>query len=119
MTSMNSIRLATAVSSLPFTSAIQRIQGYREEQVTFWVHVASSSGSQLQIRGAPDDAALALGGGTGAILHTIITSGTAGAGQTKINAGGHAVVTVQAQPIMLISITGGLGTDTWNVWLLE
>ena len=119
MPGMNSQRLANAQQTLPFDSAVIQIQAVREEAVTIWANCINSSGSTCEIRGSPDLQAHALAGGRGAVLHTIITSGTAGAGQTKVNAAGHAVVVVQAHPLMMIRLVGGLGTDVWSVWAIE
>lgn len=122
MTSMNAIRLATnqsGVQSTPFRSANVFVQGVREETVTIWVHTSALDGSSCLIKVAPDLNALAFGGQDGMIVHTIITSGTPGADQTKVKTQGFAAVNVQAMPIMFIFLNGGLDSAVWNVYLIE
>lgn len=118
MPSMNSIRLA-ADQAVTFNSMVIQLQGVREEAVTFWVWVENPTGASVLIKGSPDAEAAALTAINGATLHQIITSGTAAAGQTKINGGGHAVVTVQAHPLMYIRWFGGDGSDRLWCWLIE
>lgn len=118
MPGMNAIRLATNASP-SFTSSTIRVQAVRDELITIFVHVATSSGAMVRIRGGPDDEALTLGAGVGMVLHTIITTGTAGTGQTKIDGSGFASVTLQTLPCMLITFTGGFGGDVLNAWLIE
>lgn len=119
MPSMNAIRLANAQSTLPFVSAAQNIQAVREEAVTFWVFVSALDGSKCEIKVAPDSGARSLGGFDGMVAHTIITSGTAGVGQTKVDGNGFASVTIQAHPVMFIRLSGGLGSSAWTVYLIE
>ncbi len=119
MPSLNTTRLATNQSTLPFASAQLNLQAVREEAIGFWVHCATPTSSICQIKGAPDTAALAFGANNGMVIHTIIVTGTAAAGQTKVNAQGHAFVVIQALPIMFIRLANGTGTDVWNVYLVE
>lgn len=118
MPGMNAIRLA-ANQAVIFESERQRIQAVRDKATVWWFWVSDVSSASVLIKGSPDEEASALTAINGATLHQIITSGTAGAGQTKINAGGHAVVTVQAMPLMWIRWFGGTGTDRLWCWLIE
>lgn len=122
MGSMNVIRLAsnqTGVLTTPFRSVDVYIQGVREETVTIWGHTTVLDGSQCLIKVAPIVGSLALGGQDGMILHTIITSGTAGANQTKVNTQGFFMVNVQAMPLIHIRLQAGLDTASWTVFLVE
>jgi len=97
-----------------------QVQATREETIGFWTFISPASGATLEIRGAPDVEAATLTGVNGMLLHTIITSGTAVAGQTKVNTAGHAVVFLQALPLMWARYINGLApTNAVWLWIVE
>jgi len=119
---MNSTRLFTNVQpggGGTATSPTVYVQGVRDSLVTFWVRVDGPVSGKLEIRGMPDSAAGALTTPAGAVLHTIIWVGTAGANQTKTDANGHAVVTLQAEPQMFLYLSGVSGSEVVNAWIIE
>lgn len=119
MPSMNATRLFTAVSADGTDSNRLQIQAVRDESITFWCWFATVTGGSIQLRGAPDNAADILTTPGGMVFHTIITTGTAGANQTKVNAQGHALVVLQAVPVMWARFIKGIGTDSASLWLIE
>lgn len=96
------------------------IQASRDKAITFWVYMPGAAGQTVEIRGAPDVESAALASPNGALLSTVINVGNPSAAQVKVNAQGHAVVVVQALPLMWVRYTnaGSTANKGW-VWLVE
>ncbi len=120
MPSLNSVNLLRNEGVNGAESVRINIQGARDENIAFWLYLPGAAGQTVEIRGAPDAESAALSTPNGGVLLTIINTGSAAASQVKVNAAGHAMVTVQALPIMWVRYTNGGSTSNkgW-VWLVE
>lgn len=122
MPSLNNKRLLNGTTVNGQESERVFIQATREESIGFWVYISPFSGSStMTIRGGPDIQANALTAPVeGMTLHTIITGGTAGAGQTKVNTAGHAYVVLPALNIMWVRFQNALDpTSACWCWIVE
>ena len=121
MSSLNTTRLLNGTTVNGQESARIFVQATREEQVGFFVFISPFGGSTMTIRGAPDVQAASLTAPVeGMTLWTVITTGTAAAGQTKVNGAGHALVFLPALPIMFVRFQNALSpSDACWCWLVE
>jgi len=118
---MNAVRLLNGTTVNGAESSRFSVQGVRDEVISFWFFFGGNAGSSATIRGSPDTQASALTSPVeGMTLFTVITTGTAAAGQVKTNTAGHAFVVLQALPIMWVRFQNALSpTDSCFCWLIE
>lgn len=120
MASQNSIRLLNGTTTNGVESERINIQGTRDESIGFWVFISPASGATLSLRGGPDVQGDQLTTPNGMLLHTVISTGTAATGQTKVNSAGHALVYLPALPQMWVLFNNALApTNACWVWLIE